>query len=109
MEEKRFETGPASAAIVSAGVGAFVLGLMTTGAAVIPGLNEALNLTNPVGPLSGKTAVAVVIWVISWVVLHFIWKDRDFNINTAFTIVLVLTGLGIILTFPLVFEAFAAE
>jgi hypothetical protein len=109
MEEKRFETGPASAAIVSAGVGAFVLGLMTTGAAAIPALNDALNLTNPVGPLSGKTAVTVVVWLISWVLLHFIWKDRDFNIDTAFTIALGLTALGIILTFPLVFEAFAAE
>jgi hypothetical protein len=109
MEEKRFETGPASAAIVSAGVGAFVLGLMTTGAAAIPGLNEALNLTNPVGPLSGKTAVAVVSWAIIWIVLHFNWKDRDFNINTAFRIAMILTGLGVLLTFPLVFEAFAAE
>lgn len=109
MDETRVVTGPASAAIVAGGVGAFVLGLMTTGAEVIPSLREALNLTNPVGPLSGKTTVAVVAWLISWAILHFVWKDRDFNINTAFTIALVLTGLGVLLTFPLVFEAFTAE
>ena len=109
MEETRVETGPASAAIIAGGVGAFVLGLMTTGAEAIPGLREALNLTNPVGPLSGKTVVAVVAWLISWAILHFVWKDRDFNINTAFMIALLLSGLGVLLTFPLVFEAFAAE
>lgn len=109
MDESKVETGPASAAIVAGGVGAFVLGLMTTGAEAIPGLREALILTNPVGPLSGKTTVAVVAWLISWAILHFVWKDRDFNINTAFVIALVMAGLGVLLTFPLVFEAFAAQ
>ena len=109
MVEKIIKTGPAAAAMIAGGVGAFVLGLITTGAEAIPGLKTSLNLTNPVGPLSGKTAVAVVAWLVSWVILHFLWKERDYNIDTALTITLILTGLGVLLTFPLVFEAFAAE
>lgn len=99
-------TGPAAAALVASGIGTLVIGLMTTGAVISEGLNNFLNWWNPAGPLTGKTGVGVIVWLISWIVTHTLWKDRDSDLGRAFTITLILIGLGVLLTFPPVFEAF---
>ncbi len=101
--------GPAAAAMISAGIGIFVLGLMTTGAVIFSGLKDFLaDFQGPVGvgPLAGKTVLAVVAWLVSWGVMHSMWKDRDYDLPLAFKIGVALGILGAILTFPPVFEAF---
>jgi hypothetical protein len=102
-------TGPAAAALISAGLGTLAVGVLTSLAEASAGLKGALNLYNPAGPLSGKTGVAVVIWLASWIVLHSAWKARNPDIGRIFTWTLVLIGLGVLLTFPPIFEAFARE
>lgn len=104
--ETKINTGPGAAAMISAGIGSLFLGLMTTGAVLSADLKNALNLYNPAGPLSGKTTVAFAAWLISWAILGWIWKDKDSDLRRAFTTTLVLIVLGLILTFPPVFEAF---
>ena len=98
--------GVASAAFLAGGVGTLVIGLMTTGAVTSEGLQNALNWWNPAGPLTGKTGVGVIAWLISWVLLHAFWKDKEMDFNRVFTITLILIGVGFLLTFPPVFEAF---
>lgn len=98
--------GPAAAALLAAGIGSFVLGLLTTLAAAAKAFGMALNLYNPVGPLSGKTAGAVAAWLIAWVVLHLAWKDRQVNFGATYSVTLILLILGLLGTFPPVFEAF---
>jgi hypothetical protein len=98
--------GVASAAFLAGGVGTLVIGLMTTGAVISEGLKNALNWWNPAGPLTGKTGVGVIAWLISWVLLHTVWKDKEVDFNRVFSITLILIGLGFLLTFPPVFEAF---
>jgi hypothetical protein len=102
-------TSVASAAFLSSGIGCLVIGLMTTGAEISQGFKDALNWWNPVGPLTGKTAVGVLAWLISWAILHFLWKDKEVDFNKTFIVTLVLIGLGFVFTFPPIFEAFAAE
>jgi hypothetical protein len=104
--QDKVATGVAAAAMVAGGIGTFVIGLMTTGAVISEGLRNALNLWNPAGPLSGKTTVGVLAWLISWFILNRLWHDEDRSLQQAFTITLVLIGLGLILTFPPVFESF---
>jgi hypothetical protein len=58
--------GKALAAMVAAGVGCAALGVLTTLAELSPGLKNVLNFYDPVGPLSGKTTVAVIVWLIAW-------------------------------------------
>jgi len=106
QEKVEVVTSVASAAFVSSGIGCLVIGLMTTGAVLSEGLKNALNWWNPAGPLTGKTLVGVLAWLISWAILHFVWKDKAVDFNKTFIITLVLIGLGFILTFPPVFEAF---
>ncbi|HET8660474.1 MAG TPA: hypothetical protein VFM55_15910 [Micromonosporaceae bacterium] len=101
--------GPVSAAILAAGVGSFALGLFTTLAEASKGFKEWLQWSDPVGPLSGKTTLAVIVWLVSWVVLHVSLRGRTYETRRALTIALVLIALGVLGTFPTFFEAFAAE
>jgi hypothetical protein len=98
--------GAAAAAIFAAGIGSFVLGLLTTLAAASKVLGNALAFYGPTGALSGKTTVAVVIWLAAWVLLHRTWKHRQVNFALIFLGTLILVGLALLGTFPLFFEAF---
>jgi hypothetical protein len=102
-------TGPAAAAMVAGGVGVFMVGLMTTLAEASQGIADALNLYAPVGPLSGKTIVAVVTWLLAWFFLNMGWKDRNPSLQNAFRITIILILAGLLLTFPPFFELFAGE
>jgi len=98
--------GEAAAAFIASGIGCLVMGLMTTGAVLNLALKDFLTWSAPVGPLSGKVGVAVVVYFISWAVLHSQWKGKDVDFNKMFTITLVLLGIGLLLTFPPFFEMF---
>ena len=100
--------GPAAAALLAAGIGAAALGLVTTVAAASETVNDWLRLSESVGPLSGKTIFAVVVWLVAWAVLHpLLRRSRVSSAVLAITAVLVL--IGVIGTFPIFFEAFAPE
>jgi fluoride ion exporter CrcB/FEX len=101
--------GPAVAALLAVGIGAFVLGLLTTLAEASTTIREWLQLTDAVGPLSGKTTFAVIAWLAAWGVLHLALRERG-RLTTG---VLVTTGVllaaGLVGTFPVFFELFASE
>lgn len=99
--------GPVAAAIIAGGVGALAVGLLTTLAEASTSIKDALNVYDPVGPLSGKTIGGVLIWLVSWVVLHMVYRDKPFETRRALTVALLLIGLGILGTFPIFFQAFA--
>jgi hypothetical protein len=101
--------GPISAAIIAAGVGAAALGLLTTLAEASTSVKDWLQFSDAVGPLSGKTIVAVIVWLLAWVALHIGLRNRPYETGRALTICLILLGLGILGTFPTFFEAFAAD
>jgi hypothetical protein len=62
-----------------------------------------------VGPLSGKTIMAVIVWLVAWVILHTIYRSRPYETRRAFIIAMVLVGLGVLGTFPTFFQAFAPD
>jgi len=105
-KQETLNNGLAGAAILASGIGSLALGLLTTLAQAIPTISRALNLYDPAGPLSGKTTVAVLIWLAVWVVLHRLWKDRQVEFAKIYFATLILIGLGILGTFPTFFEAF---
>jgi hypothetical protein len=108
VKTETLTNGPAAAAILASGIGSFALGLFTTLAQAVITLRNALNLSDPVGPLSGKTTAAVVIWLVAWAAFHGLWKNRQVNFTSVFTVTLVLIGLGLLGTFPLFFELFGS-
>jgi hypothetical protein len=101
--------GPLAAVLLAAGIGSFALGLFTTLAEANAAFRERLILNEAVGPLSGKTVWATVVFVIAWVVLHVLWRERDRMLRSATTAFVVLTLLGLLGTFPIFFQAFAPE
>jgi len=101
--------GPISAAIIAGGIGAFALGLLTTLAEANETIKGWLDLSSRVGPLSGKTIGAVVIWLVAWAILHTLMRRTEYETRRAFGIALVLVILGVIGTFPTFFQTFAAE
>ncbi len=107
VEQREIVNGPAAAAILAAGIGSLTLGIVTTLAEANAAISSALNLYPPVGPLSGKTLVAVVVWLASWVILHLMWRDKQVDFGRVFTTTLVLIALGFLGTFPIFFDLFA--
>jgi hypothetical protein len=101
--------GPAAAAILAAGTGCLVLGLIVPISEAIPALRNALNWWNPAGPLVGKTTVPVIIWLVSWSVLNAKWKNREVDFGRIWKLSLVFIAMGFIGTFPPVFEAFTVR
>ncbi len=100
-------SGVAAAAFVAAGIGCAALGLLTTLAEVSEGVKNLLNWWGPAGPLTGKTGLALILWLVAWLVLHRLWKTKDVNFRKAFLVTLVLIALGVLGTFPTFFELFA--
>lgn len=104
--------GPAAAATLAAGIGIFALGLFTV-------LSEAwvafhdfvgdLEFGRGVGPLAGKTLLAVAVWLVAWAILAMLWRRKDVNLRSAFWVGMALGILGAVGTFPTFFTLFAAE
>jgi len=99
--------GPAVAAILAAGVGVFVLGLLTTLSEANTDIADFLNIKDRVGPLSGKTVFSVIVYLAAWIVLvPVLWK-RTVPFANAMLIASALIALGFVGTFPKFFELFA--
>jgi hypothetical protein len=97
-QETRLANGTAMAAVLAAGVGSFAVGLFVILNEI--GLFAAPALYAPAGGVSGRTAFAVVVWLIAWGWLHLRWRDRDVSPDGVVTATLTLIALGILLTFP---------
>jgi hypothetical protein len=102
--------GAAWAGILAASVGCASLGLLVDMAEASKSVSERLNFYNPTGDLSGKSILAVIIWLITWAVLHARWKNRSIESpKTIMAVTLILILLALIAVFPPFFGLFAAE
>jgi hypothetical protein len=109
-------SGPAAAAMVAAGIGTLVLGIMVVLAEALGAdfRNNVLDFAriygigSGVGPLSGKVIIAVIAYLISWGILAVLWRRKEISLNRAFIATLVLVAAGFALTFPPIFLLFEA-
>jgi hypothetical protein len=92
--------GAGAAAVLAAGVGSFSVGFFAVLADKEPAIKSMMVFSKPTGPLSGVTTCAIVVWIISWAVLHARWHRRSVALARVCTSALVLLALGILLTFP---------
>jgi hypothetical protein len=106
--ERERSEGPAAAALLAAGVGSAVLGLLTTLAEASEDVKDWLALTDDVGPLAGKTVYAVGAWLVAWAVIGWLVRPKGVT-RTVLIVTAVLIGLGVLGTFPVFFQAFAPE
>ena len=96
--------GRAAAAVVSGGIGCLSLGFFSTLGESSQAAGRILNFYNPVGNLTGKTIMSVVVWFISWAILDRIWKNKEVNFGKWCALALVMVGLGFLGTFPPFFD-----
>jgi len=100
--------GPVSAALLAGGIGSAAMGLIT----LIQEVNDksafakSLTWTKAVGALSGKAGWTIIIFFVSWAILHYIWKDKDTNFARISSIAIALLFVGLIGTFPPVWRLF---
>ena len=104
--------GPGAAAMMAAGIGIFVTGVLTVlSEASVPihdWLGE-LEFGRGVGPLAGKTILGTAGFFGSWLVLGIAWRKKELDLKRWFWIALALGIVGAVLMFPPVFQAFATE
>jgi hypothetical protein len=98
--------GPIAAAIIAGGVGAAALGVVTTLAEASTSVSDWLRWSDRVGPLSGKTIVAVAVWLVAWAILHAVLRNRPYETRRALVVSLVLIAVGVLGTFPTFFQLF---
>jgi fluoride ion exporter CrcB/FEX len=98
--------GAGAAAVLAAGCGCFILGVMAVAADHASLLKSLLNFYKPTGPLSGVTTCAMVVWLATWTVLDWRWRRRNVAIERVSAIAYVLLGLGVALTFPPIGDLF---
>ena len=96
--------GTALAALLAAAIGAGAMGLVVI--ANEAGLFSAPAVYGPAGGVSGRTTLAVVIWLASWGVLHTRWRHRQMAARRVQAWSLALILLGAVLTFPPVWAIF---
>jgi len=102
--------GPGAAAMLSAGIGIFVLGLFTVLSEASEPIHDFLDefqFGRGVGPLAGKTILAIIAYFVSWIVLHMAWRTKDVDIKRYFYMGLALGLLGALFMFPPFFLLFA--
>ena len=107
MQDKPF--GPVAAVFYAAGIGAVVLGILTTLSEASESFASALEWSKSVGPLMGKTIISAATFLVSWVILYFVLRDKDPDPKWTFIWTGILVGLGLLLTFPTFFQVFAPE
>ena len=101
--------GPVAAVFLAAGIGSLVLGLLTTLAEANEDIKSWLEWSASVGPLIGKTVLAAGAFFVAWPVLHLLMRDKDPRPGRVFLWVWILVAIGLLLTFPTFFQAFAPE
>lgn len=96
--------GAAAAAVLSSSFGVFVLGLLTTLAAASAGIKDWLNWYDPTGPLSGKTTLAGIMWLVAWIVGHYWLRNKEVKFTRVTQASIALIVVGLLLMFPPIFE-----
>jgi hypothetical protein len=98
--------GSGAAAILSAGIGSFMVALFALAADKSPAIKSSFIFYKPTGPLSGVTTTAILVWLLTWAILEFRWRRRTVALPRISAAALILLGLSLLLTFPPIVDLF---
>lgn len=101
--------GPVAAVMLATGIGAVVLGLFTVLSEASEGVHDFLEWSERVGPLSGKTSLGVIAFVLSWGGLYAGLRERDLPWRPLVVATVVLLAIAVVFTYPPFFTSFASE
>jgi len=92
--------GPGAAAILAAGIGTAVIGILALAGDASSTINKLLTFYNPTGALSGVTTVAIIIWLVSWYALNLRWRSKAVDMAKVNIAAFIGLAIGFLLTFP---------
>lgn len=98
--------GSGAAAILAAGVGSFALAVLAVAGDKSAAIKSSLIFYKPTGPLFGVTTGAILIWLLTWGILEWRWRNRAVAARRISVVALVLLGLSLLLTFPPIVDLF---
>ncbi len=96
--------GKAAAAIMAVAVASVALGVFTLAGDAVPAAAALFNIWKPTGPLSGVTALTILVWLAAWLFLSQRWARRTVNLARLNWAAAVLIIAGLLLTFPPVMD-----
>ena len=92
--------GSGAAAILSAGVGVFALAVLAIAGDKSTHIASSLTFYKLTGPLSGVTTTAILVWLFTFGVLGWRWRNKTVPAGRINAAALILLGLSFLLTFP---------
>ena len=98
--------GSGAAAVLSAGIGSFVLAILAIAGDKSVLIKRSLVFYKPTGPLSGVTTGAIFIWLLTWGILEWRWRKKTVSLARAGFVAFVLLALSFLLTFPPIVDLF---
>jgi len=98
--------GSGAAAVLSAGVGCFMVAVLAIFADQSASIKTLMNFYKPTGPLSGVTTTAILLWLALWAILEFRWRKRNISLTRVNVIALGLLALSLLLSFPPIADLF---
>ena len=101
--------GSVAASALSVGLGSVAFGVAVVASEAKPAIAAKLNWYNPSGPLSGKTGIGILVWLLSWAILSAAWRRGAPPLGSILATSLVFIALGFVLTFPPVFDVLAGK
>lgn len=108
-QEEKVNLTPAAVACLAAGIALTVYSLLILLVEAIPGFKTFMTFSKEVGPLSGKVAGEVLVWLVTWAVLYFTLRNRQLDFKKYFIASVVLIALGLFISFPPFYQLFTAK
>jgi hypothetical protein len=103
-EAESMTNGSAAAAILAAGIGCAALGILALANDASPAIGKMLIFYKPSGGLSGVTTVAIIVWLVAWLILARLWTGRTIALAKVNFLAFVGLAIGLLLTFPPVMD-----
>lgn len=101
--------GGITAALMACGIGSAIFGVAVAAAEAIKPIKEVLTLHQGVGPLSGKAAVGSAAYLLGWLILHLALRRRMVSVRVTLWVTLATLVVGLVLTFPPVYQSIAGR
>lgn len=110
-------SGPAAAALISTGIGPLLMmvshhladtskereNIIWVIGSWIPGSHNPNKMWGDIGPYAGKETILLLGWLVSWAILHRLWRHRNIKPKTMFFWFFALLIVTTIMSWPPLF------
>jgi hypothetical protein len=105
-ETAALKSGSGAAALLAAAVACFALAVLAILGDKSDSIRSHLIFYKPTGPLSGVTTCAVLVWLVTWIILEWRWREKTVAVGRIVAVAFALLVLSLILTVPPVGDLF---